>query len=185
CRAAYPGHHSHSAFPKHAVDDQDGYRSSGGAVLIGWCVLAALPAWLQHERCRVGRPDCPGGIRCRNRCCHAFVSGSRLGQTPSCRPHFITRSGGGDSRRRGPTYSAEDHDCLRDSLWLAANHVVASDPNRNGCDEAHCHPDDRWGDHVGPARVAALSRYLLALATAQSEDDYCTVRRVKRRKSRL
>src|SRR5438067_12074317 len=50
---------------------------------------------------------------------------------------------------------------MRDLIRFTADHVVANDTDRRGCNEAYRYPDDRRRDHVNNAGVANLSRTLL------------------------
>ena len=88
-------------------------------------VLVALASWLQHERRRLGRPHRPRRCERRDRCRHAALSRSRLGQVQRRRAHehderFARRRDGG----RGATNPAKDHDGVRDPVRSFANHVV-------------------------------------------------------------
>ena len=59
----------------------------GRSVLASRCVLVSLPARLQHEHRRVGRPHRAGRPRCRNRRRDAALPRPRLGQIPQRRTH--------------------------------------------------------------------------------------------------
>ena len=166
-RPVHAADHFRAHLHEHAIRRENRHRAAGRAVLARGRVLVPLPARLQHERGRVGRPHRARRSRCRNRRRDAALPRSRLGQIP--------REGRMNSM--GDLHAAVIEGAVRRirpkimtvcAILFGLLPIMWSPPRkRRRRDETHRRADDRRRHHLRDSGTADLSGDLCDLAQAR------------------